>query len=157
MIDTKVELAKLMNSAASNPLHPVFYLVQATLALRDCVVRSKAGFAVNDHKAQQALKVANTALLALGLDHMKSVWDHDEDILPYPVASLVVFEDKLYLITDINTNVSEFRYHLMGHERLNTQNSARAWIGHSKLTMRAFPNRELWDWLKEARRQRYVG
>lgn len=141
----------------------------ALIALRGCVVRAKGNFAVDDHKALQALMLANSVLHELGIKLPPLGIPGNEDdklpILPFPIGSIVRFkrhgskrDTGMYLIdvyaphrVEIEDGNVFTEYGILGHEKLGTHGGGLAWIAHDDLELVKYPDADTFAMLNAAR------
>lgn len=75
---------------------------------------------------------------------------YDIDFIPYPIASLVKHEDRLWLIDKISSDGT--RYSLVGHSDINNEGGGKAWIAHSSVGFLEGPTADNWGrvlWLRD--------
>ena len=69
------------------------------------------------------------------------------NFIPFPIGSIVKFENTLYLIQEIA--LCDLSYVLVGHLKLNSAEMGFAWANHSDLTLVNFPSINSWTMLLE--------
>ena len=139
--------------------------IAALVALRECVLRAKGGFAVDDHKALQALMLTNGVLHEAGVKLPHSDPFDNAPILPFPVATIVRFKAKkgqeagkgMYLIEKMNegeVNIDGHNvyaeYAILGHGELGTKYEGSAWHDHDELELMKYPDADTFRMYNDA-------